>query len=204
LPLNWSSPKPTWSDFEELITLLYWHHDWIIQEVALSPISKYDLGTANNSAKDLESKSSFYMGRQASLSERLRGYISNLNLMYILNKVKARSSLPLESFKSRVAQWKSGPQILRPNIMLSICSDRGTLSEHVFGRRVLETRRGYIGLTHYQPEVGNLMCSLAGCTLPMVLRTVSHIFRFVGEAYVHGIMEGGGLVDKKREFEGRV
>lgn len=59
-----------------------------------------------------------------------------------------------------------------------------------FGHRVLETRRGCIGLTHYQPEVGNLMCSLTGCTLPMALRTVGHIFRFVGEAYVHGIMEG--------------
>jgi hypothetical protein len=59
-----------------------------------------------------------------------------------------------------------------------------------FGRRVMKTQSGYVGLAHFQSQVGDIVCLLAGCTVPMVLRKGEQGYKFVGEAYVHGIMDG--------------
>jgi hypothetical protein len=37
---------------------------------------------------------------------------------------------------------------------------------------------------------GDVVAILPGCTTPIVLRAAGDHFRVVGEAYVHGVMEG--------------
>ena len=52
------------------------------------------------------------------------------------------------------------------------------------------TRKGYVGLAHAQSEIGDMICVLEGCTVPMILRPCNRGFRLVGDAYVHGVMNG--------------
>ena len=60
----------------------------------------------------------------------------------------------------------------------------------MFHRRLLTTRKGYVGLAHAQSEIGDMICVLEGCTVPMILRPCNRGFRLVGDAYVHGVMNG--------------
>ncbi|KAK0110806.1 hypothetical protein ONS96_002399 [Cadophora gregata f. sp. sojae] len=60
----------------------------------------------------------------------------------------------------------------------------------MFHRRLLTTRKGYVGLAHAQSEIGDMICVLEGCTIPMIVRPCNRGFRLVGDAYVHGIMNG--------------
>lgn len=59
-----------------------------------------------------------------------------------------------------------------------------------FGRKIMIMRTGYVGLAHFLSQVGDAISLLAECTMPMVLRKCEHGYRFTGEAYVHGVMNG--------------
>jgi hypothetical protein len=62
------------------------------------------------------------------------------------------------------------------------------------------------GLIPPQAQEGDSICILYGCSVPVVLRKSlgangSHYWELVGEAYVHGLMDGEalrGLTDKAR------
>ena len=67
---------------------------------------------------------------------------------------------------------------------------------------------GYAGLVPGSPEVGDAICLLDGGCVPFILRKWGIGYRLVGECYIHGIMNGEGLVpsdnqngSKKRELE---
>ncbi|MCJ1250469.1 hypothetical protein MMC30_007697 [Trapelia coarctata] len=64
----------------------------------------------------------------------------------------------------------------------------GSLSQ----RTLFETSRGYFGLGPAQLQTGDNVCVFFGCNVPHILRvrrgTQEHLL--VGEAYVHGIMNG--------------
>ena len=69
----------------------------------------------------------------------------------------------------------------------------GFVKEIKFGStasRLMTTAKGYIGLSHCQAIVGDLVCLLQGCTLPTILRPCEGGYTVVGESYVHGIMDG--------------
>lgn len=57
-------------------------------------------------------------------------------------------------------------------------------------RRLITTGKGYVGLAHAQSVIGDKICLLMGCTMPMILRPYEGGYRLVGETYVHGIMDG--------------
>jgi hypothetical protein len=57
-------------------------------------------------------------------------------------------------------------------------------------RRVMTTMKGYVGLAHCQANAGDTICLFRGCSVPMILRQHLNDWRVVGEAYVHGIMDG--------------
>ncbi|KAH7413344.1 heterokaryon incompatibility protein-domain-containing protein [Cadophora sp. MPI-SDFR-AT-0126] len=59
-----------------------------------------------------------------------------------------------------------------------------------FGRRLMETDLGYVGTAHSQAHVGDSIALLQGASVPIILRPCNGGYRVVGEAYVHGIMEG--------------
>ncbi|KAE8441364.1 hypothetical protein EG329_005467 [Mollisiaceae sp. DMI_Dod_QoI] len=57
-------------------------------------------------------------------------------------------------------------------------------------RRLMVTSRGYFGLVSYTVQKGDIVVILFGCSVPMILRPCEEGYRLVGEAYIHGMMEG--------------
>jgi len=62
-----------------------------------------------------------------------------------------------------------------------------------FGRRMVTTDKGHIGMALELSRRGDLVCLLFGCKMPVVLRPEGDYFRFMGECYVHGLMFGEGI-----------
>jgi hypothetical protein len=59
---------------------------------------------------------------------------------------------------------------------------------------MFKTDTGYLGLGHRSLEVGDKIYILMGGDVPLVLRPFDgKTFRFRGESYVHGIMDGEAL-----------
>jgi len=57
-------------------------------------------------------------------------------------------------------------------------------------RRLIITENGYIGLAPIHCKLGDQVCVLHGCSVPLVLREGHGVVKLVGEAYVHGLMRG--------------
>ncbi|CAG8955960.1 hypothetical protein HYFRA_00008814 [Hymenoscyphus fraxineus] len=68
-----------------------------------------------------------------------------------------------------------------------------------FGRRFMITKKGYVGIAHAQGQMGDSIVLLRGCTMPMILRKCDGGWRVVGEAYVHGIMNGEAWREREEE-----
>jgi hypothetical protein len=61
-------------------------------------------------------------------------------------------------------------------------------------RRLFTSRRGYLGLGPAVILVGDIIAVILGLDTPLVLRRAgSDSYRIVGEAYVHGIMDGEAM-----------
>jgi Heterokaryon incompatibility protein (HET) len=77
------------------------------------------------------------------------------------------------------------------------------------GRTLVLSENGYIGLAPSETETGDKICVMYGCHAPVVLRKRSDgadAYILVGDAYVHGLMDGEALQlvekrpDRRREF----
>ncbi|KAI9772823.1 MAG: hypothetical protein M1840_008705 [Geoglossum simile] len=61
-------------------------------------------------------------------------------------------------------------------------------------RRIITTGRGYVGMASETVQKDDIICVLLGCSVPVVLRQVDKdSFEYVGECYVHGVMEGEAM-----------
>ena len=61
-------------------------------------------------------------------------------------------------------------------------------------RSIAITKRGYIGAIPQEAQLGDLVCVLFGCSVPVVLRKrIGEEYQFVGECYIHGLMDGEAL-----------
>jgi len=72
------------------------------------------------------------------------------------------------------------------------------------GRRLCVTTKGYVGAVTPLAEVGDEIVVFAGMQTPSVLRRVDNKqYQFVGECYVHGLMNGEALhpTFSRRDFE---
>lgn len=82
----------------------------------------------------------------------------------------------------------------------------GLIDAMTHNRRLFRTAMGYLGLTAATAEVGDTVCILFGSQMPVVMRSNDECWTFVGQAYVHGIMDGEvvtrrNLLDGIRDFE---
>lgn len=77
---------------------------------------------------------------------------------------------------------------------------RGTMRWH--RRRLMVTDAGRIGLGPRNMQKGDVVCVLFGCSVPVVLRRLDQpqledgggrLFRFIGECYLDGFMDGEAL-----------
>lgn len=77
----------------------------------------------------------------------------------------------------------------------------------VWNRRFIEieTTSGFrgpvLGLALKDCTVGDIICILLGCTVPVVLKEVKEpripgLYQLVGEAYIHGMMDGEAVQDE--------
>lgn len=65
-------------------------------------------------------------------------------------------------------------------------------------RRLVTTKRGYVGLALETVEQNDVVAVLLGCSMPIVLRKVDSgqngdRWKVVGECYLHGIMKGEAM-----------
>ena len=72
------------------------------------------------------------------------------------------------------------------------------------GRKLIRTRRSFMGLGPQGCEEGDIICILYGCSVPVVLRSCvtkgskePSFYRIIGGAYVHEMMQGEALQWKK-------
>lgn len=64
------------------------------------------------------------------------------------------------------------------------------LQSTVKNRRFIVTKKGYVGVANDGIRRGDKMCLLHVGRMPVILRPSGEDFMFLGEAYVHGMMEG--------------
>ena len=61
------------------------------------------------------------------------------------------------------------------------------------GRKLFSTSSGHIGIGDATLEPGDLVCVFLGGRTPFIIRPVDQKYKFVGECYLHGIMQGEAL-----------
>lgn len=59
-------------------------------------------------------------------------------------------------------------------------------SKEYFGWIPESMRRG----DEYQVQVGDLFCTISGCSMPIILRECGRFYKVIGEGYLQGYMEG--------------
>lgn len=68
-------------------------------------------------------------------------------------------------------------------------------------RRLAITKKEYIGAAPHEAQIGDLICVLYGCSVPVILRPISDdselpsnkAYRFIGECYLHGFMDAEAI-----------
>jgi hypothetical protein len=84
-----------------------------------------------------------------------------------------------------------------PHISSAVVEYLNLAQAVVWGRRLIKTKSGLIGLADNMTRKGDAIAVLYGCTVPLILTGVGNkllednqVFRLVGECYLHGFMNG--------------
>ena len=77
-----------------------------------------------------------------------------------------------------------------------------SLTSGMINRKAMETVEGYVGLVPRLAEVGDYIVLAKGGRLPLVLRPKGKEWEFIGDCYVHGMMDGE-LWDEEEGKKGR-
>ena len=63
----------------------------------------------------------------------------------------------------------------------------------ICARALVLTKKGYLGLGPTNAQKGDLVCIFYGCSVPVIIRKYGQHYRFVGESYIHGLMDGAAV-----------
>ncbi|KAH8590712.1 heterokaryon incompatibility protein-domain-containing protein [Bisporella sp. PMI_857] len=88
-----------------------------------------------------------------------------------------------------------------PSSSTTMVSFLRRVQQVIWNRKFLKSLGGpqrienkYFGLAPTTAKEGDLICILFGCSVPVVLREIgngtNHHYEFIGESYVHGVMDG--------------
>ena len=71
----------------------------------------------------------------------------------------------------------------------------------IWGRRLAVLDQGYLVMGPRACELGDLVCILDGCSVPVILRQIDdrNSCRLIGECYVHGMMDGEAIMPKEQQ-----
>lgn len=62
-----------------------------------------------------------------------------------------------------------------------------------WNRRLIRISDGGLGLAPARTRLGDIICILLGCSLPVILRSSGRNFTVIGEVYVHGMSDGEAM-----------
>lgn len=75
--------------------------------------------------------------------------------------------------------------------LVQICE---ALEAGIGRRRLIITRKGYIGAVPQETQPGDVICILFGCSVPVVMRKIGdEEYSFIGECYLCGFMDGEAI-----------
>jgi Heterokaryon incompatibility protein (HET) len=63
----------------------------------------------------------------------------------------------------------------------------------IYLRRLMVSEKGYIGLVPRSAQQGDMICVLFGCSFPVIIRRWNDHHVFIGDSYIHGIMDGQAI-----------
>jgi len=106
-----------------------------------------------------------------------------------------------ESFEEKVSPGCDFLNSGLPNLSTELASTEGplvdatrnvmqTVIRYKDAFRFIETPSGYLGLAPNGVAIGDIICVLKGCGIPVVLRKVNDHYVHVGTCFVLGLMEG--------------
>jgi hypothetical protein len=99
-----------------------------------------------------------------------------------INRAQAADSLLAQS---------NGMKRFDPREILSMTTGGFTSCIQVcYRRRLAIANVGYMGLVPFECQVGDYLCILSGCSLPVLLRKQDQHYVFVGESYFYGVSDG--------------
>ena len=92
-------------------------------------------------------------------------------------------------------EWKAEYQRLKSLVGTHVFSPTflGDWQPYCRGRKLFSTLSGHIGIGDVTLEPRDLVCVLLGGKTPFIIRPVDQKYKFVGECYLHGIMQGEAL-----------
>jgi hypothetical protein len=67
------------------------------------------------------------------------------------------------------------------------------LQQAIWGRQLIRTSSGFLGLAPSLTQVGDTICIFHGCNVPVVLRLVGEHYKFLGQCYINNMMDGEAL-----------
>ncbi|KAL5313536.1 hypothetical protein ACEPPN_017956 [Leptodophora sp. 'Broadleaf-Isolate-01'] len=67
------------------------------------------------------------------------------------------------------------------------------ITQKAEGRKAFVSTGGYCGLVPQHTQIGDQLCVLFGCDVPVVLRPIGGSYQFIGECYIHWLMEGEAI-----------
>jgi hypothetical protein len=73
-----------------------------------------------------------------------------------------------------------------------------TISAVTAGRRLMITRKGYLGLAPVYARPGDLIVILPSCSVPLILRRSGEYFIVIGDSYIQGIMNGEAVANVEK------
>lgn len=136
-----------------------------------------------------------------SYAELLRPRIdlSHGSLVYISEFVSSNAEFKV--FGKRLADYFNSGATSKDNNSHLLSYDVANQARRCLtSRKLITTAKGYLGLAPLYTKRGDVISILFGCSSPMILRPVGAYYQLIGEAYVHGIMNGEGTEDY---FRGR-
>ena len=95
------------------------------------------------------------------------------------------------SFWSKVPKSLNEPAAPSP----ALCQKSlfASMIQNICARTLVLTRKGCLGLGPTNARKGDLVCILYGCSVPVIIRKYGQGYRYVGESYIHGLMDGAAV-----------
>jgi Heterokaryon incompatibility protein (HET) len=166
-----------------LPTIVGYAHDWPQSAIFVSEIESF-CGKSDLLACPI------YESAQKRKEAVWRIPCGDMDRLGPLGRARARSSGPdvLEGFKLLKAAFESKQfDLLRDPRIGSYTTCMGDM----FKRRPFVSEQGYVGLAPSHAEVGDVIVIIYGAIVPFIVRDLGNgQCQFIGETYVHGIMDG--------------